>query len=744
MYISGDCCATGNEPFDIARWIKAHCTEEWKKSFTEFDGMARDDWLEYMLPWNWTVHYDNSTGNVKTPPRCHRPSYYLKMYVLESSFICVSVVLIPWIQLSFHYSVRWKIKLPLLSSLNDSKALKRFKDFVRIVTIGWSDFAKHYLMWPLKKLWQLVTCKLGQNKSSATSSIKWDVVQALAMALIGAGLTTGITIFNAFHLKAAPGFEHIHSWRLALLWFARPNLSWMTCVIGLFHREWLVKKLKKRYKEYGEEDHLYIVKVFTKAAYSAAISELLTELLGFYSLIRTTQIGRIRGFYISHHLYRFYRGHAARRMYNGALVWSITVPALSSFWALAIWKFTKLMYRLAGIKVKSKDNEDNGKRNRKDFSHSVGVTLFGWLRKKKAAEKLHPPRPLPAFRSIKAKRKGSSHPYHPPNAVQRFIIKYIIRGRVKKCLGVIFPEGRLRVWIQHHLLRTSLGDAPQRSLSRSMSIHAHADGSDSSGLLYHQEGLDAQANWEMGSIPGTYHNENTRRMPTIDIIGPGAIPQGVQPRSTHVSYTSFAGPYSETAPESDPFLSPEEKAETTSRLSDLHPRSLRSGPSMRRRPNPVQDYSAYETIPTGDMPESFSSRARPAWVQQPNPQNSFADPISVATVGSERQSSGIIHPQSTSYVHELPTVEHMYDPGQLEFVAQEEEGEKGAGLKAWLRRRIKEAEAREERQKELQLDLWEKDSPRVWGVLLALGLGLISYVCQWMFWEGFVNVAGDK
>lgn len=734
MYISGDCCASGNEPFDIARWIKKHCTQEWRANFAYFDGMARDDWLEYILPWNWTIHYDNSTGNVKSPPRCHRPSYYLKLYALESVAVSLAVISMPFVQLLFHYSDEWKINLPLLRSLNDS-ALKRVKTFITLVKIGWSEHAKYYLLWPLIKLWELFTCKLRRKDSSEESSTTLDVLQALAMAFIWAGLSTGITIFNAFHLKAAPGFEHVHSWRLALLWFARPNFSWITCGIGLFNREWLVDVLEKKS---GRENDVYVVELFTKVAYSAAISELLMELLGFYSLIRTTRIGHIREFYISHHLYHFYRGHAARRMYNGALVWTITMPVLFIFWILAIWKFATLIRKLAETTAKSPEDKADGKQNRKEFWHSVGVTLFGWTRKKKAPDSVQPPKQLPTFRPVKVKRKDSSfHPYRPPNAVQRFIIKYIIRGHVRKCLGAIIPEGRLRVWIRRHLLRTSLGDAPQRSLSRTRSIHAHIDGSDSSGLLYHQEGLSAHPGLEMSSIPRTDHNEDTRRIPAVDVIDPATPPRDVLSSSSHVTYAYSADPYSKTAPESDPFLSPDEHAETTSRPSDLHPRSLRPGSSMRRRPNPVQDYSTYDTVPIDETPDSFFSGARTALMQQPNPQNPFADTISVASARSETQLGGVILPQRTSYVHEMPLVKDTFDRRQPKSVADEEEG-----LKGWLQRRIKKADERKERQKEL--NVWQKDTIRHRWMWLALGLGLISYVCQWVFWDGFVNVAGDK
>ena len=53
---SSQCCTSTDEPFQIAKWVNSLCNGAgWRAPFEHYGGMARDDWHEWIEPWNWTV-----------------------------------------------------------------------------------------------------------------------------------------------------------------------------------------------------------------------------------------------------------------------------------------------------------------------------------------------------------------------------------------------------------------------------------------------------------------------------------------------------------------------------------------------------------------------------------------------------------------------------------------------------------------------------------------------------------------
>ncbi|KAF2462563.1 uncharacterized protein BDR25DRAFT_127717 [Lindgomyces ingoldianus] len=736
MYISGECCASGNEPFDIARWIKRHCTQEWRANFTYFGGMARDDWLEYILPWNWTIHYDDSTGGVRRTPKCHRPSYYLKLFALESLAIFLALISIPYIQLFFHYSGKWHFTLPILRSLNDSEALELVQRCILSIKWLWNEYLKVYITWPLEQLWNCLTCKPCRESSTSSSATK-DVVQALSVAFVWAGLSAGVTIYNAFHIKTRPGFENIHPWRLAFLWFARPNFSWTTCIIGLFNRKRLVEYLERKSTK---KNDLYVVGLWTKVAYSAAISELLMEMLGAYSLVRTTHIGRIREFYISHHLYQYYRGHAARRMYNGALVWAITVPILFAFWVLAALRFGKSVRRFEKATNPSEDLKNKRKENRKKFWRKMGSTFCGLTEDQ---EKDTTAVPKPGARLVKMARKdSSSFPYRLPNGARRFFSKYIIPGHVRRWFGMIIPDGKVRTWIRRHLLRAPLGDSMQRSLSRKKSIRTHTERCDSSSLLQYQEEMNTQPELEMAPISGTNARPDSPHRPSFYLLDPAPQSRDIISSSSYLTDLPREGFRTANSHESNVFLSAEESARDPTTSDRLHPEALQPRAFRRTRARPIADYSAYDTIAIDEelVIDNVSDQRKIGQGHSLRPTDPFTDPKNVVSGSGASQTGIAIAPQNTSYVHETPSIRDNYDPKQPRLTPRQT-----TSLLTWFVEEVLdpwEADRREEMKR--YPHRWQRDTIRLKWMYLALILGLTSYVSQWMFWEGFVNVAGEK
>lgn len=55
---SGQCCVSDDEPFQLAAWIGSFCNgSQWRAPFDYYGGMAKEDWEEWIEPWNWTVCY---------------------------------------------------------------------------------------------------------------------------------------------------------------------------------------------------------------------------------------------------------------------------------------------------------------------------------------------------------------------------------------------------------------------------------------------------------------------------------------------------------------------------------------------------------------------------------------------------------------------------------------------------------------------------------------------------------------
>lgn len=68
---AGGCCANDQEPFELAAWTGILCNgSEWREPFNFYGGMARDDWVEWLQPWNWTVHLQNETDKNFTQVVC--------------------------------------------------------------------------------------------------------------------------------------------------------------------------------------------------------------------------------------------------------------------------------------------------------------------------------------------------------------------------------------------------------------------------------------------------------------------------------------------------------------------------------------------------------------------------------------------------------------------------------------------------------------------------------------------------
>ena len=113
---NGGCCSSGTEPFQIAEWIQTLCNgSEWREPFTYYGGMAKEDWEEWIEPWNWTVRPQNtSTYNITTDPGCNASAFLLTLG-LENIFrivdfaagVILAIVFQRWVGHIFGEEFHW-------------------------------------------------------------------------------------------------------------------------------------------------------------------------------------------------------------------------------------------------------------------------------------------------------------------------------------------------------------------------------------------------------------------------------------------------------------------------------------------------------------------------------------------------------------------------------------------------------------------------------------------------------------
>jgi len=95
---NGGCCSSGDEPFQIADWINTLCNgSEWRAPFTFYGGMAKEDWEEWIEPWNWTLRpLNTSMYNITTDPGCNASAFLLTLGIenfVRGGTVCFYVLL---------------------------------------------------------------------------------------------------------------------------------------------------------------------------------------------------------------------------------------------------------------------------------------------------------------------------------------------------------------------------------------------------------------------------------------------------------------------------------------------------------------------------------------------------------------------------------------------------------------------------------------------------------------------------
>jgi len=319
----GACCVQRNQPFELADWMGKICNgSEWREDFASYGGMAKEDWEEWIEPWNWTVKPHNTSTKNFTLEECDSPEKTLAFFGTENAIIFAEAVVeltIAWICLHLSGRLRnWAVK--------DVVSWQR--SFIGGIVSG---------------------------------------------ALI---VMTNFTVAIFWH--SLDGYEDIPPGRVGLALCARPSALGFICFLGLLYKpaskkilEWKDEKQEEicqdetrisetggswalRWKTWakkklfgpkllGVDQVVEASQLMENWALMISISELIVQLMSCYSTFKTTDVGTKRGFFVAGALRPFWRGGPAHRMYAGAIFHCIAfVPSVASLFATATFHARKI------------------------------------------------------------------------------------------------------------------------------------------------------------------------------------------------------------------------------------------------------------------------------------------------------------------------------------------------------------------------------------------------------------------
>jgi hypothetical protein len=253
--------------------------------------MAKEDWQEWIEPWNWTVVPHNTTnGQNISSAACGSNSNALVSFFEDNLISLAQAVILQFISWFFSICGSKPKNLP---------------------------------------------------KSGKFATFTWSLSGGILLTIIFRAGDFAL----AFVWSRVAGYHDIPWGSVGLLLCARPTIMGFLCFVSLFSDElstafaWGDREQVKRFRRrvYGFTQHLKFWKrskseyepkvaeeeakrILTNMALTIGIGELLLQLLSFYSIWKTVIVGRTRGFYRVSALVPYWRGQPALWMYAGALV----------------------------------------------------------------------------------------------------------------------------------------------------------------------------------------------------------------------------------------------------------------------------------------------------------------------------------------------------------------------------------------------------------------------------------------
>ena len=289
--------------------MESMCNGSYLSLFSDYNDMARVDWEQYLLPWNWTVQALNSTGVIVHQPTCPKTPHYLGSFVIENLFFLLFIAFLTWAKL------RW---------LQGKEQEEQWVKHVRTLSVVIRPFT-----WTKDKIVNLFKGLFNSNGEGLDRA-----VTSAMLALVMASLQLVSNLLSAYIIKSHPGYGHVPLPLLMLLFCARPRLGFLACLFSLFTNERIIHLFR-----ISEAENVLIAqRTIAEIALSSAASEIIMQGLASYSLGRAANYGARRGFYYVGHLWPYWRGRSARILYLGALFWLIACVVILFVWG-AVFAF---------------------------------------------------------------------------------------------------------------------------------------------------------------------------------------------------------------------------------------------------------------------------------------------------------------------------------------------------------------------------------------------------------------------
>ncbi|KAF2462562.1 uncharacterized protein BDR25DRAFT_363918 [Lindgomyces ingoldianus] len=103
LTIGQSCCRSDYDALSIGNRSQYICNEAWREQSKKPGDMAMDDWVDRILPFNWTVRADNSSRTVTKPSKCHSQSYYLLYIAVGSIVLAPAIPRVPALKIYWQY-----------------------------------------------------------------------------------------------------------------------------------------------------------------------------------------------------------------------------------------------------------------------------------------------------------------------------------------------------------------------------------------------------------------------------------------------------------------------------------------------------------------------------------------------------------------------------------------------------------------------------------------------------------------
>lgn len=290
--------------------------------------MARDDWVEWLQPWNWTVHMQNGTGAAA--------DRNLTQVVCDSA-----------------------------------KAMQAAFAIDNFVSLGEAAL-ELFVFW--------LCCICAWNV--AMSEVK-SMRRSLVAGLVTGGLYLVSNFATSIMWDLKPGYSHIPRGFVGLLLCARPSFLGFLSLFSIAgrgrvarsipsdgealrrqrERSWLNRTRVKAWRrsfgtflrkfERGEgrnrpvtDEDLADGKETAKQllagfALTISVSELVIQVSSVYSIFKTATVGGSRGFFSRYALLPFYEGYSASLMYDGALLHCVFLFPSTLGLVLIAWSHAK-------------------------------------------------------------------------------------------------------------------------------------------------------------------------------------------------------------------------------------------------------------------------------------------------------------------------------------------------------------------------------------------------------------------